>query len=187
MEELVARIQAIINRAETSRHLILQDELTQVYNRRYLQNRLQEEISRGRRSGSRFSVALLDVDSFKQINDAYGHAVGDETLQCIVARMKKNIRTSDIICRYGGDEFVLILPDTLLEVANLVLQRLRESIAKDTFVLPKSARIISVTCSIGVVAFPEDGETGEELLHNADSALYQAKSKGRNSVQCFRK
>jgi two-component system cell cycle response regulator len=185
IEELVARIQAILNRVANSRELVLQDELTKVYNRRYLQIRLSEEIVRAQRANLNFSVAMIDLDYFKKINDRYGHIVGDETLQCLVDKIVGNLRGSDVVCRYGGEEFVIIMPETSQLEAGKVLNRLQQLIAAEPLRLPKNKIEISLSISIGVAVYPRNGVTEEELLKSADIALYKAKNAGRNLVMFF--
>jgi two-component system cell cycle response regulator len=183
VEELVARIQAILNRISCCRELVLQDELTKVYNRRYLQMCLLKEISRTERSESCFSVAIVDVDFFKKVNDYHGHLVGDELLQCLVDKMALNLRGGDVICRYGGDEFVILMPDTSFNIACKIMERLRCLFAAELLTLAKSGLQIQLTLSVGVACFPQDAKNGEVLLKKADQALYQAKKAGRNQVK----
>jgi two-component system cell cycle response regulator len=183
VEELVVRVQAILNRLSSCRELILQDELTKVFNRRYLQMCLVKEISRSKRRGGNFSLAMLDVDHFKKINDSLGHLVGDEILQCLVDKLLQNLRDADVVCRYGGDEFVILMPETSLLKAYKILERVRQLIVAEPFVLSKNQMTLAVTFSAGVAAFPQGGVTGEELLEAADHALYLAKKAGRNTVK----
>jgi two-component system cell cycle response regulator len=183
VEELVVRIQAILNRISCCQDLVLQDELTKVYNRRYLQMRLLKEVSRTKRSEGNFSVAIVDLDFFKKVNDNYGHLVGDELLQCLVDKMVFNLRAGDVICRYGGDEFVILMPDTSLHNACNIMERLRRFIAAELLTLSRSGVQIRLTLSVGVACFPRDGKSGEALLKKADQALYRAKKAGRNRVE----
>lgn len=180
VEELAARIQAILDRVETFQELVLQDELTHVYNRRYLQRRLSEEIARVNRINGCFSIAIFDIDNFKKINDTYGHSAGDEVLQELVELLINNLRESDIICRFGGDEFVIILTDTDRDEAYAVMERLRCAVSAQPLNLKRSALKIPISISIGVAGVPENGNTAEELLRAADSALYKAKEAGRD-------
>lgn len=180
VEELIARIRAILNRINICHDLIWRDELTHVYNRRYLQQRLKEERSLYRSSGKGFSLAMIDLDFFKEINDRYGHIVGDETLQCLVDKLIANLRTSDVICRYGGEEFVIIMPDTSKAEAHSILDRVLHLIGQTPLDLPKSKRKIGITISGGCVHFPQNGANETELLKAADTALYTAKKNGRN-------
>ncbi|HBE80309.1 MAG TPA: hypothetical protein DDW65_21385 [Firmicutes bacterium] len=185
IEELIARIQAILNRVANSRELVLQDELTKVYNRRYLQICLSAEIAKAQQTHINFSVAMIDLDYFKKINDQYGHIIGDETLQCLVEKIVANLRSSDVVCRYGGEEFVVIMPGTSQLEAGKVLKRLQQLIAEAPLQLPKSQIEISLSISVGVAVYPQNGVTEEELLKSADIALYKAKNAGRNLVMFF--
>jgi two-component system cell cycle response regulator len=183
VEELLARIQAILNRIASCRELVLQDELTKVYNRRYLQMCLTKEISQAKRREGSFSIALVDLDYFKKVNDNHGHLAGDELLQCLVDKLNLNLRTADVICRYGGDEFVILMPETAPAKAYKILERLRKLIAAKPLELSKSGLQIQLTLSVGVAGFPQDGTSAATLLQAADYALYQAKRAGRNQVR----
>ena len=155
------------------------DELTGSYNRRCIMRMLGEEITRARRIETRCSIALIDLDWFKRINDAHGHPTGDEVLRTFAITMFANIRTVDRFGRYGGEEFLLILPDTPHDVAARILDRQREIIAE----LDWSAFSpgMSVTISAGVATLAP-GEAPDALLARADSALYAAKARGRNRI-----
>jgi diguanylate cyclase len=155
------------------------DELTGSYNRRCIMRMLDEEIARARRTETPCAVALIDLDWFKRINDAYGHPIGDEVLRTFAITMFANIRTTDRFGRYGGEEFLLLLPDTPADSAADILDRLREIIADlDWTAFSADMR---VTISAGVATLRPD-ETSDTLLARADSALYAAKAKGRNRI-----
>jgi two-component system cell cycle response regulator len=183
VEELLARIQAILNRIASCQELVLQDELTKVYNRRYLQMCLAKEISQAKRREGSFSIALVDLDYFKKVNDNHGHLAGDELLQRLVDKLNFNLRAADVICRYGGDEFVILMPETAPVKAYKILERLRQLVAAKPLELSKSGLQIGLTLSVGVAGFPQDGTNVEMLLKAADYALYQAKKAGRNRVR----
>lgn len=158
----------------------LTDPLTGLYNRRHLNRTLQAEIDRSKRQQTALSVILLDIDHFKAVNDTYGHACGDSVLRELANRSLQTLRGMDSACRLGGEEFLMLLPDTTPEQAQLVAERLRqatESRPIDTTVGP-----ISVTISIGVAGLIP-GESGLQLLERADEALYEAKRLGRNRVE----
>ncbi len=157
------------------------DELTGSYNRRCIMRMLDEEIARARRIDAPCSVALIDLDWFKRINDAYGHPTGDEVLRTFAITTFANIRTIDRFGRYGGEEFLLVLPDTSTDGAAQILDRLREIIADlDWSAFSPGMR---VTISAGVATLRPD-ETPDTFLARADSALYSAKAKGRNRIAC---
>lgn len=157
------------------------DELTTLYNRRYLLERLAQEMLRARRYGSPLSLLMLDVDHFKRINDTYGHLVGDTVLATIATVLRRTIRATDIPGRYGGEEFCLILTETKLDGAQLMAERLRERIAAEVLPLAEGAAL-QVTCSIGAALLPSNLTRPLDFLELADRALYQAKATGRNRV-----
>jgi len=153
------------------------DGLTKIYNRRYFEEEFDREIARYKREKTPLSIFMLDIDKFKQINDNYGHQRGDEILQGLVNLIKDNIRAVDIFARWGGEEFICILPNTKLENAILVAEHLRKIIEKHTFIAD-----IKVTCSFGVSEFNKD-DTKESIVKRVDNALYRAKEGGRNRVE----
>jgi diguanylate cyclase (GGDEF)-like protein len=157
------------------------DELTGSYNRRCIMRMLDEEIARGRRTQAPCSIALIDLDWFKRINDAYGHPTGDEVLRTFAITTFANIRTIDRFGRYGGEEFLLVLPGTPAEGAAQILERLRQIIADlDWSAFSPGMR---VTISAGITALRPD-ETPDTFLARADGALYSAKAQGRNRIAC---
>jgi len=153
------------------------DELTELFNRRHFEERLKEEISRHSRYGDMFSIFMLDLDNFKNYNDIYGHPAGDILLKQIGKVVKSSIRNADQAFRYGGDEFVVILPHTVRDDAFVVAERVREQIAAEM-----KERAIGVTCSIGLASYPTDGVISGELVTVADTALYYAKRTGGDRV-----
>ena len=155
------------------------DELTGSFNRRCIMRMLDDEIARAHRSKTPFSVALIDLDWFKRINDAYGHPTGDEVLRTFAITVFANIRSIDRFGRYGGEEFLLILPDTPHDVAARILDRQREIIAELDWSAFSSG--LSVTISAGVATLAPN-EAPDALLARADSALYAAKARGRNRI-----
>ncbi|MGB2630282.1 MAG: GGDEF domain-containing protein [Candidatus Omnitrophota bacterium] len=157
------------------------DGLTEVYLRRYLMTRLEEEVDRARRLGLTFSIGMVDIDHFKACNDKNGHLVGDAVLKKIAQRLKKSVREVDMIARYGGEEFCIVLPETAKNAAVTVSERLRKSIeVKEIEAFDEK---IKMTVSVGISTFPEDGEDAAVLIDKADAALYKAKRMGRNMVQ----
>jgi diguanylate cyclase (GGDEF)-like protein len=156
----------------------LTDQLTGVWNRRYLERALHEEENRGTRFGHAFCVMLLDVDHFKAVNDTFGHEGGDAVLVEVCRRAQEILRGDlDTLARLGGEEFAVVLPETTRHGAFVVAEKIREAIASEPFL-----RDVHVTVSIGVAAYPYDGETSDELLRVADAALYEAKRSGRDRV-----
>jgi diguanylate cyclase (GGDEF)-like protein len=172
---------------EMLKYIGLTDALTGVYNRRYMDRRLAEEIARARRQSYGLSCLYIDVDHFKQVNDSHGHQAGDDVLREVAARIKAELRMSDALGRFGGEEFVALLIDADLESASLVAQRIRASVAGQSFLLG-DGQGLEVTVSVGVAAL--DGvdreqaveEVAHELVARADQALYRAKENGRNQV-----
>jgi diguanylate cyclase (GGDEF)-like protein len=153
------------------------DGLTKLYNHRYFNERLEEEIARGSRFGTIFSLIMLDIDFFKAYNDTYGHLAGDEVLVDIGGCIQTSIRSVDMSFRYGGEEFAAILPETPLEGAYLVAERIRKKIESKS-----SYGRMPVTASFGVACWPTDGMMKEEVVASADAALYMAKQTGRNRI-----
>jgi len=156
--------------------LSITDDLTGLYNRRYLMESLANEVRRARRLKHPFALVMLDVDYFKEYNDASGHLAGDAALARIAAILRGSTRDVDCAARYGGEEFVVLMPETEADGALETVQRIRASLAGDDVVGGK------LTLSIGITQFPEDGATPETLLASADTALYQAKRAGRDRV-----
>ncbi len=145
--------------------------MTGLFNRRYLEESVKRELQRAKRRESEVSVLMIDIDHFKRFNDTHGHQTGDEALSEVGRLLLDSIREEDIACRFGGEEFVVLMPDCSREDAFTRAERLREVIAN---------RPVGVTLSIGVSAWPNDGRTWEMVLKKADEALYDAKSNGRN-------
>jgi len=156
------------------------DGLTGIYNRRYLETRLGGEFDRTRRYGGTFSVVLFDLDFFKKVNDTYGHLAGDQVLIEIAARVKEKLRSSDVIGRYGGEEFMLILPETDLDGALVFADRVREAIELDPVIFDNIS--IPVTVSMGVTEYQAELSAHTQLIHQSDLALYASKAAGRNRV-----
>lgn len=162
--------------------LSITDSLTQVFLRRYFQERLEEEIKRSFKFNLKFALLMLDLDRFKTYNDRYGHLVGDVILCEVAAVIKNNIRSIDVAARYGGEEFSFILPDTDSQEANFVSLRLLKAIEKKHICAYDEE--LQITASIGGVVFPSDATDAQELIDKADQALYRAKQEGRNRA-CF--
>jgi len=159
------------------------DGLTDVFTRRHFSERLAEELRRARARDSRLSVLMLDVDYFKRINDRYGHLTGDQVLRRIGALLRENVREIDIVGRYGGEEFSVILPDTDTNDAAYVAGRIRAAVADTPIHAYDNA--LNVTVSIGLATFPQQADEPGDLVDKADWALYRAKKSGRNTVCLF--
>jgi two-component system cell cycle response regulator len=172
---------------EKLKHIGLTDPLTGVNNRRYVERRLLEELGRSRRQGYALSCMYIDIDHFKKINDSRGHQAGDEVLREVAARIKAELRLSDALGRFGGEEFVVLLIDAELTDAVCVAERIRQSVAEQPL-LSSGGAGVTVTVSIGVAALrlPDGGDAletaAQDLLARADQALYRAKGEGRNRV-----
>lgn len=156
------------------------DGLTQVYNRLYFQKCLSEELNQAKKEGYDVSVVLYDIDNFKKFNDTYGHLFGDVVLKSIARLVKNSIRKNDIVARFGGEEFIIMLPHTGAEAAYEKAEELRNSISN--LIITDNGNSASVTISMGISAFPKHADTEDLLLRSADVALYQAKGRGKNCV-----
>jgi diguanylate cyclase (GGDEF)-like protein len=157
------------------------DHLTGLLNRRSMEDALEREVGRAQRLGSPLSLLVLDLDHFKRVNDAFGHQFGDSLLREIGQVLRLNVRSSDVACRYGGEEFLVLLPGADLESARGRAERLRELV--EQVGTAQAGRIFGpMTLSVGLAAFPEHGVSGRALLEAADRALYEAKQQGRNRV-----
>jgi two-component system cell cycle response regulator len=132
--------------------------------------------------GKPLALMVLDIDFFKSINDGHGHDAGDDVLREFAVRIRKSIRGIDLACRFGGEEFVIVMPETDMHVASMVAERLRKSIAGEPFAIEKGAKRIDVTISIGIATLDRKGEPVADVLKRADQALYRAKRDGRNRV-----
>ncbi|MGO9427458.1 diguanylate cyclase, partial [Rhodoblastus sp.] len=161
--------------------LAVVDPLTGLHNRRYLESHLVSLLEQAVQKGRPLSAMFLDIDHFKRVNDGYGHDAGDDVLKSFAARVKHLVRGADLMCRFGGEEFVVVMPDTKLSVARTIGERIRAAVAASPFAIDKGARAIPVTVSIGVAA-SDCGDTPDALFKRADRALYLSKNSGRNRV-----
>jgi len=166
---------------DSLRQQSIRDPLTGLFNRRYLEESLTIEIERAKRANGPFSIIMLDLDHFKRFNDTHGHEAGDAVLQALGSFLQKHVRGGDIACRYGGEEFTLILPGASLEIAQQRAEQLCEGI-RALSVDFKNQVLGPLTLSVGIASFPNHGESGETVLQAADRALYQAKSEGRDKA-----
>ena len=165
-----------------SMELAVTDSLTGLYNRRYLQTHLDNMIERAQHEGKPISVMMMDIDHFKAVNDTHGHSAGDAVLKEFAGRVQRCIRGMDLAARHGGEEFVVVMPDTDLEHASGVAERLREMVAESAMHYAEENTDIPVTVSIGVAGIVGPAGGADDLLRLADEALYQAKNNGRNRV-----
>jgi two-component system cell cycle response regulator len=162
--------------------MAITDALTGLHNRRYMESHLGTLADQAHARGKPLTLMVLDIDYFKSINDTYGHDAGDEVIREFARRLSMNVRAIDMPCRFGGEEFVIVMPETDLTVAGMVAERLRRSIAGETFAVNKGTKRIDVTISIGLATLDRKGEPVADVLKRADTALYRAKHDGRNRV-----
>jgi two-component system, cell cycle response regulator len=191
-QELAARARTQIKRKrytdflrknlDHSLELAVTDQLTGLHNRRYMVGQLAALVARASRGGEPVGALMIDIDHFKKINDNFGHDIGDEVLREFAVRLASNVRAVDLPCRYGGEEFVVIMPDTPLAAAERIAERIRLHVAGSPFRVDGGKDLLSVTISIGVAATLGEADTPESLLKRADAAVYEAKSLGRNKV-----
>jgi two-component system, cell cycle response regulator len=190
--ELLARVRTQVRKRryterlrdsfQMSIEMAITDALTGLSNRRYMESHLATLIEQAATRGKSLAALVLDIDYFKAINDTHGHDAGDDVLRDFALRIKRSIRGIDLACRYGGEEFVIIMPETDMAVAAMVAERLRRRIAADPFAVAQGTRHIPVTISIGIAGLRGKEDTAASLLKRADEALYRAKRDGRNRV-----
>lgn len=172
---------ALLKSQALLREQSVRDYLTGLFNRRYMEETLERELLRATRKHLPLGIIMLDVDNLKTLNDTWGHAVGDETLRSLGTLLFNQVRAEDIACRYGGDEFVLILPDASRHVTLERAERICD-LAKQLRLQLAGQSLTLTTVSIGVAVFPDHGQTSTAILRAADTALYRAKQTGRNRV-----
>jgi two-component system, cell cycle response regulator len=165
-----------------SLELAVTDQLTGLHNRRYMEGQLGALVKRAGMGGDPVAALMIDLDHFKKINDSFGHDVGDEVLREFAIRLASNVRAVDLPCRYGGEEFTVIMPDTRLEDAQRIAERIRLHVAGSPFRVAGGQELLTVTISVGVACTISDQDTPETLLKRADGAVYDAKHAGRNRV-----
>ncbi len=181
-DELENKVEQLDNARKRLQQLAVTDGLTELYNYRYFRTQLEHELARAGRHQLKLSLIMLDIDFFKNYNDTNGHPAGDEVLAKIAKAVKENIRKIDVPCRYGGEEFILILPDTDKSAAVVVAEKIRKLIEAMPFRNEQAQPNGRLTVSIGVATYPEDGKTSNQLIENVDRNLYAAKQTGRNKV-----
>ena len=167
---------------QISIEMAITDALTGLFNRRYMENHLGTLVEQASARGKPLALLALDIDHFKSINDTHGHDAGDDVLRDFALRIKRSIRGIDLACRCGGEEFIIVMPETDMAVAASVAERLRRRIATEPFAISEGTRTIPVTLSIGIATLRERDDTPAGLLKRADQALYRAKRDGRNRV-----
>ncbi len=173
---------ALVSRSQKLLRMATSDPLTGLFNRGYVDDRFAIELSRARRHHQQLALAVVDVDRFKLLNDTHGHSAGDAVLRSIGAIFRQSFRQSDTVGRYGGEEFVVILPEMNLEDARRKIESLRELVASTPIELNSRREIVGVTISAGLAGMPVDGNDAIELFALADERLFQAKREGRNRV-----
>ncbi|HEX8964058.1 MAG TPA: diguanylate cyclase, partial [Rhodocyclaceae bacterium] len=181
--QLQSQLSEIVALHAKLEELAIRDGLTGLYNRRYLDETLEREIARAKREGHSLALVMMDVDHFKRLNDTYGHPAGDQVLVALGELLRGDTRAEDVACRYGGEEFLVLLPHMSLEAARERAEAWRQRFAET--VVRHGELCLSTTISLGVTAYPNHGHTSEELTQSADLALYLAKHDGRNRVTVF--
>jgi two-component system, cell cycle response regulator len=190
--ELVARVRTQLRKkryADRLRHnvqlsleMAITDQLTGLHNRRYMSRHLDNLVETAKKTGKPIAFVIMDIDYFKAVNDSYGHDIGDEVLKEFASRIAANVRGIDLACRYGGEEFVVVMPDTDVAFALSVSERLRKSIETTPFPVSREPKNLKLTISIGIAGSEGESDSASALLHRADQALYRAKRTGRNKV-----
>jgi diguanylate cyclase (GGDEF)-like protein/PAS domain S-box-containing protein len=172
---------ALLESESLLREMSVRDHLTGLFNRRYMEETLEREIIRASRKNVSLGIIMIDVDNFKRFNDKFGHAAGDLILNQLGKLFLEHIRGEDIACRYGGDEFIIVMPDTSREIVYKRAELICESIPKINFQF-EGQTLETVTLSLGIAVFPEDGYNRADIMEVVDKALYKAKHSGRNRV-----
>jgi len=164
---------------DSLRNQAIRDPLTGLYNRRFMLEAFEQVLNRAERHNSCLAILMIDLDHFKNFNDTYGHEAGDKVLEMVAEQFKRNLRLEDIACRYGGEEFCILCPDTGIREAHVLAEKLRHCIAEQQVIYQEQA-LDKVTLSVGISIYPNHGNSSNELLQQADKALYNAKEQGRN-------
>ncbi len=174
----------IVRWGDEARQRAIIDKSTGLYNRRYYDEILTEMFQVSEKTGSPLSIVMADLDNFRKINETYGLDTGDEVINQLVSVVKNKVRESDVLVRYGGDEFAFLLPATNLDKACEVMESIRQEVETLDMTIPSKSLVLNVTISVGIAAFPENSRDLNSLSQMADQALYQAKDNGRNLVLC---
>jgi len=190
--EMLARVRTQIKKkryserlrdsAQNAIEMAITDALTGLHNRRYMETHLTTLVEQAADRGKPIAVLVLDIDYFKSVNDSHGHDAGDDVLREFSLRVRKSIRNIDLACRFGGEEFVIVMPETDMGVATMVAERLRRLVANEPFAIQDGTRLLNVTISIGIATAIGPTDTAAAILKRADQALYRAKRDGRNRV-----
>ncbi len=179
-QKLSQRVEEVEYLQQELREQALRDSLTGLYNRRYLNDALDRELARAKRDRSPLSLLMIDVDHFKKVNDTHGHHFGDQILAQLAILLTTHARGSDIVCRYGGEEFLVLMPGTGEDFARSRAEEIRQK--SELLIGQMEERVVHVTLSIGIAVYPAHGENWDEVVRKADNALYQSKHEGRNRV-----
>jgi len=190
--ELLARVRTQVRKkryadllrdnVQSSIEMAITDALTGLHNRRYMETHLGTLVEQAAQRGKPLSLLMLDIDFFKSVNDTHGHDAGDDVLREFALRVRRSVRNIDLACRLGGEEFVIVMPETDMQVAAMVAERLRRRIAGEPFPVQQGAKLLNITLSIGLASLASATDTPEMILKRADQALYRAKRDGRNRV-----
>ncbi|HUO92502.1 MAG TPA: diguanylate cyclase, partial [Rhizomicrobium sp.] len=190
--ELVARVRTQLRKkvysdrlrhnVQLSLEMAITDQLTGLHNRRYMARHLDTLISDAHKSGKPLAFLIMDIDNFRDVNNNNGHDIGDEVLKEFAGRIAENVRGIDLACRFGGEEFVVVMPDTDMELAGTVAERLRRSVEAAPFTVSRPPNKLNITVSIGIAGSDGESDSSDALLRRADKALYRAKHEGRNRV-----
>jgi two-component system, cell cycle response regulator len=190
--EMLARVRTQIKKkryterlrdnVQMSIEMAITDALTGLFNRRYMETHLSALVEQAATRGKPLAAFIVDIDFFKAVNDSHGHDAGDDVLREFALRIRKSIRNIDLACRYGGEEFVIVMPETDMAVATMVAERLRRRIASEPFAIQQGAQNLDVTISIGIASLDGPDDNAAAMLKRADTALYRAKRDGRNRV-----
>jgi len=190
--ELLARVRTQVSRKrfadqmrtrlEESVEMAITDSLTGLFNRRYLEKHLKMLVDESLSTGTNLSLLILDIDKFKIVNDSFGHDAGDLVLEQFATRLRRNVRGVDLVCRLGGEEFVVVMPETFMRNGLIVAERLRQAISSKPFNIGRTQDPLHITASVGIAALEKAEDCPESILKRADQALYAAKREGRNRV-----
>jgi diguanylate cyclase (GGDEF)-like protein len=181
VEQIKESTSALVEQKEESERRAIIDQLTGVFNRRYFETKLEDELSLAKRFRTKLSLIIFDIDHFKNVNDTYGHQTGDTVLQEVVEAAKSCLSAADSLCRYGGEEFAAIMTETGIDEAIDIAERMRKAVEEHAFY--GGDTLINVTISLGIAEYPEHAIMKEAIIHKADGALYTAKNSGRNNTK----